>query len=61
LFTVVATAFIGSWLAPTVIGWRKAQRKYVKECINQIGKLDKETMEDKIIGYYVDGKISVEG
>jgi len=24
LFTVVATAFIGSWLTPTVIGWRKA-------------------------------------
>jgi len=61
LFTVVATTFIGSWLAPTVIGWRKArtQRKYVKECINQIGKLDKEAMEDKIIGYYIDGKISV--
>jgi hypothetical protein len=39
---------------------RKAriQRKYVKECINQIGKLDKNAMEDKIIGYYVDGKLS---
>jgi len=60
LFTVVATAFIGSWLTPTVIGWRKArtQRKYVKECINQIGKLDKNAIEDKILAYYVDGKLS---
>jgi YVTN family beta-propeller protein len=60
LFTVVATAFIGSWLTPTVIGWRKArtQRKYVKKCIDQIGKLDKNAMEDKIIEYYVEGKLS---
>jgi YVTN family beta-propeller protein len=60
LFTVVATAFIGSWLTPTVIGWRRSrtQRKYFKECINQIGRLDKKIIEDKIIGYYADGKLS---
>jgi hypothetical protein len=53
LFTVVVTAFIGSWLTPTVIGWRNArrERKYVKEYINQIGKLDKNAIEDKITGY----------
>ena len=60
LFTVVATAFVGTWLTPAVIGWRKTrtQRKYFKECINQIGRLDKNAIEDKIIGYYADGKIS---
>jgi YVTN family beta-propeller protein len=62
LFTVVATAFIGTWLTPVLIGWRKTktQRKYFKECENQIGKLDKDAIEEKIIGYYVDGKISQE-
>jgi hypothetical protein len=39
-----------------VIGWRKARTQ--RKCINQIGKLDKNAMEDKIIGYYVDGKLS---
>ena len=59
-YAVVATAFIGSWLTPTVIGWRKAriQRRYVKECINQIGRSDKNAMEDKVIGYYVEGKLT---
>ena len=27
-------------------------------CVNQIGKLDRNTIEDKIIGYYADGKLS---
>ncbi len=60
LFTVVATAFIGTWLTPALIGWRKTkmQRKYFKECISQIGKLDKHTIDDKIIGYYADGNLS---
>jgi hypothetical protein len=34
------------------------QRKHLKECINQIGKLDKDEIEKKIISYYVDGKLS---
>jgi hypothetical protein len=60
LFTVVATAFIGTWLTPALIGWRKSrmQRKYFKECISQIGKLDKNALDDKIIGYYADGLLS---
>jgi hypothetical protein len=30
-----------------------------KECINQIrNRVDKNTIEDKIIGYYTDGKLS---
>lgn len=62
LFGIVATAFVGSWLTPAIIGWRKTkrQRKYFRECENQIGKLDKNAIEEKIIGYYVDGKISQE-
>jgi hypothetical protein len=28
------------------------------ECISQIGKLDKNAIEDKIIGYYADGNLS---
>jgi hypothetical protein len=55
LIGVVATAFIGTWLTPALIGWSKTrtQRKYFKECINQIGRLDKKT-----IGYYADGNLS---
>jgi hypothetical protein len=60
LIGVVATAFVGTWLTPALIGRRKIkmQLKYFKECISQIGKLDKNTLEDKIIGYYADGKLS---
>jgi YVTN family beta-propeller protein len=64
LFTVVATALIGSWtfIGSTIIQKRKAktQLKYFKECIGQIGKpgIDKNALEDKIIGYYADGKLS---
>jgi len=60
LIGVVATAFIGTWLTPAIIGWRKTkrQRKYFTECIRQIGKLDKNAIEDKIIGYYADGNLS---
>jgi YVTN family beta-propeller protein len=62
LFGIVVTAFVSSWLTPAIIGRRKTkmQRKYLKECINQIDKLDKNAIEEKIIGYYVDGKISQE-
>jgi hypothetical protein len=60
LIGVLATAFIGTWLTPALIGWRKTrtQLKYFKECLNQICKLDKNAIEDKIIGYYADGKLS---
>jgi hypothetical protein len=56
------------FLIITVIGWSwngivglvkaRTQRTYLKECINQIGKLDKNAIEEKITGYYVDGRIS---
>ncbi|MFZ0515320.1 MAG: hypothetical protein WAM14_27230 [Candidatus Nitrosopolaris sp.] len=60
LISVVTTAFVGTWLTPVLIGQRKTrtQRKYFKECISQVGKLDKNAIEDKIIGYYADGKLS---
>src|SRR5215469_9104298 len=61
LIGVVATAFVGTWLTPALIGWRKTktQLKYFKECINQIrNRVDKNTIEDKIIRYYADGKLS---
>ena len=62
LFGIVPTAFVSSWLTPAIIGWRKTkrQRKFFRECENQIGKLDKDAIEEEIIGYYVDGKISQE-
>jgi YVTN family beta-propeller protein len=61
LIGVVATAFVGTWLTPALIGWRKTrtQLKYFKECINQIrNREDKNKIEDEIIGYYADGKLS---
>jgi hypothetical protein len=47
-----------------VPGWRRArnQRAHLRECIEMIdddvGKSHKDAIEDKIIGYYVDGKLS---
>jgi hypothetical protein len=37
LFTVVATAFIGTWLTPALIGWSKTrtQRKYLHKSNRQ--------------------------
>jgi hypothetical protein len=57
--SVIVSSLIG-WSIPSIIGWIRAkrQRKYLKECINQIGKLDKNAIEKMITGYYVDGKIS---
>jgi hypothetical protein len=50
------------WSIPSIAGWVKARRQleHLKECMNEIavGKLDKNAIEDKIIGYYVDGKLS---
>jgi YVTN family beta-propeller protein len=74
LFTVVATAFIGSWLTPTVIGWRKAKKEgskldyyhnKVKKLYND-GKLDRNDIEelnnlrDNITDEYTRGKINKE-
>ena len=59
IISVIISSLIG-WSIPSIIGWVKArtQRKHLKECINQIGKLDKNGIEEKIIGYYIDGKLS---
>jgi hypothetical protein len=36
----------------------RKQLEYLKECINQIGIIDKNAIEEKIIGYYVCGNIN---
>jgi YVTN family beta-propeller protein len=74
LFTIVATAFIGSWLTPTVIGWRKAKKQgskldhyhnEVKNLYND-GRLDtndiKElnNLRENITDEYTRGKINNE-
>ena len=74
LFTVVATAFIGSWLTPTVIGWRKARKEgsnldhyhnEVKQLYND-GKLDSNDIDrlnklrDNITDEHTRGKINKE-
>jgi uncharacterized membrane protein len=74
LFTVVATAFIGSWLTPTVINWRNAKKqgrkldyyhneikkvyKDAKIGRNNIQKLDNST--DNVTNEYTRGKINKE-
>jgi YVTN family beta-propeller protein len=59
LVGIILSSLFG-WSIPSIMGRVKerTQRKYLKECINQIGKLDKNAIEEKIIGYYVDGKIN---
>jgi YVTN family beta-propeller protein len=59
LVGIILSSLFG-WSIPSIAGWVKArnQLKHLKECINQIGKLDKNAIEEKIIGYYVDGKIN---
>jgi hypothetical protein len=58
IITVIVTTIIG-WSIPSIFRWAKArtQHKHFKECINQIGKLDKNAIEDKIKAYYVDSKL----
>ncbi len=58
IVSVIISSLIG-WSIPSIIDRVEArtQRKHLKESINQIGKLDKNAIEEKIIGYYVDGKI----
>ncbi|HEX9318041.1 MAG TPA: YncE family protein [Nitrososphaeraceae archaeon] len=74
LFTVVATAFIGSWLTPTVIEWRNRRKQVSKSdhCHNEAknlyndGKLDSNDIEklnnlkDNITDEYTKGKINKE-
>jgi YVTN family beta-propeller protein len=59
LFGIILSSLIG-WSIPSIMGWVKTrtQRKYLKKCINQIGKLDRNAIEEMITEYYVDGKIS---
>lgn len=59
IISVIVTTIIG-WSIPSIFGWFKArsQLKHLEECMNQIGKLDRNEIEDKIKGYYVHGKLS---
>ncbi len=74
LFTVVVTAFVGSWLTPTIIGWRKAKKQgrkldYYNQKVRYLysnGKLDKndinkfDILKDDITYAYTRGKINKE-
>ncbi len=46
LFSIVARAFVSSWLTPAITIWRKTKRNGSAECENQIGKLDKDAIEE---------------
>ena len=74
LFTVVVTAFVGSWVTPSFIEQRKAKKQgnkldhYHKEVkhLYKDGKLDKNDIDDldklrnNIIDEYTRGKINKE-
>jgi YVTN family beta-propeller protein len=74
LFTVVVTAFVGSWLTPSFIEWRKAKKQgkkldhYHKEVkrLYKDGKLDKnnigglDILRNNITDEYTRGKINKE-
>ena len=74
LFTVIVTAFIGSWLTPTVIAWRKARKEgsildYYHNKVKKLytdGKLDRSDirklndLRDNITDEYTRGKITKE-
>jgi YVTN family beta-propeller protein len=74
LFTVVVTAFVGSWLAPGFIGWRRAKKQGNKldnyhqrlKHLYDDGKLDKNDIDDldklrnDITDEYARGKINKE-
>jgi len=74
LFAVVATAFIGSWLTPTVIEWRNRRKQGSKldHCHNEVknlyndGKLSSNDIEklnslkEKITDEYTRGRINKE-
>ncbi len=59
LFGIILSSLFG-WSIPSIAGWYKARKQleHLEECINQIGKLDENAIENKIKGYYVQGKIS---
>ena len=59
VISVIVSSLFG-WSIPNIMGRVKArtQRGHLKECINEIGKLDKNTIEEMITRYYIDGKIS---
>jgi YVTN family beta-propeller protein len=61
IISVVITTVMG-WSIPSIAGWIKARRQleHLKDCLDQIDKLDRNTIEDKINGYYVLGKIREE-
>jgi uncharacterized membrane protein len=72
LFTVVASAFVGSWLTPAVIGWRKTKKEGRKVQIHHLiikslyddGKVDEkditrlDKLKDDIMDDYANGNIS---
>jgi uncharacterized membrane protein len=74
LFSVVVTAFVGTWLTPTVISWRKARNQgkkldYYFHEINNLqddGKLDEKDIDKldslrmTITNEYTKGKINKE-
>ncbi len=61
---VISAAVAVNGALLVVPGWRRArnQRTHLRECIqmidNDADKSHKDAIEDKILGYYVDGKIS---
>ena len=62
MFTVVVTAFVGTWLTPTVIAWRKArnQGKKLESYYNQINRLyDDDRLSEKDIDELNDLKNSI--
>jgi YVTN family beta-propeller protein len=72
LFGTIATAFIGTWLTPTIIAWRKSrkqrgkvQRHYVViKSVYDDGKVDEkdisrlDKLKDVIMDDYINGNIS---
>jgi len=72
LFTVVVTVLIGSWLTPTIIGWRKAKNHQNKlnnyqnklKDLHKDNKLDKndfdklDTLREKVVSGYTRGDIT---
>ena len=71
MFAVVVTAFVGSWLTPTFIGWRRAKKQENKldyyhirvKHLYEDGKLDindLDKLRDNITDEYARGKINKE-